>query len=229
LQLSNECLAEEGFDLVGELNEGGGGTGVAEWNEEMGLVRAESAEFGYHGDPAVAYSEGFLSSFGAQSKESDWEVIAQCQMKSAEALRGGDEMADEKLPWEIKHAAEADATGDPDYIEAVSKWSACMAEDGHDYASPWEPWNDKRWAYPECDGTDPDCPTERPALSDIEVAVAKADVACKARVELVPIYRAAVWRSQTERIEANRPALEKRLELEKARVERAQEVLANAQ
>jgi hypothetical protein len=198
------------------------------------LIRAESAEYGYHGDPALEYTDtsdsggrGVVSEVSAAEREAEIKCVATI----SEVY---EEVPDESLPWEIKHKAEADAATDLDYVGAVDSWSQCMAREGYEYAQPNEPRSDPRWTPQDCGdgGGRPECPSgveieqTRPELTDVEIATAQADVACKAEVNLVPIYRAALWASQEARIAANLPALEKRLEQEKAKLDRAQAIIA---
>jgi hypothetical protein len=231
--IMTECLAEEGYeDVVDGPTMPTPGSGVAEVDETMGLIRGESAGFGYHGDPSFEYfgTEGWGVRGGVPKGESGlWDAQSACYTVINKTLGLPGE---ERLPWTIKHAAEADAATDSDFLKAVDDWSACMARDGYDYNHPSEPWLDPAWGWPDCEeGTTlPECTGEvemtRPELTDIEIATAQADIACKAEVNMVPIYRAAMWASQEERIAANRPALDERLAGEKSRLDRAQEVIA---
>jgi hypothetical protein len=229
--LTRECLAAEGFDPdVVEVTAPEPGNGPVEVDESLGLVRPESAAFGYHGDPGLRYGEaGSLGYHFAAKGDAGFDATMDCLEHANATLQGSDEPADEKLPWDLKHGAEAEAAADPRVQAAMGEWSACMSSEGHDYARPTEPWAgpNNPWSFPDCEGSDdPDCGGERPPISQLEIDVATADLACKAEVGLVGLYRVALWEAQERLIEGNLPTLERRLELEKALLVRAQKVLA---
>jgi hypothetical protein len=248
--LADECQAKEGFDVEITVGDGSGDNfGPPMVDETLGLIDASAAPYGYRGNPNR--SDGEVSgglSVGWADTEDAREAVWECQRQAAGQLTGG-EPADEKLPWDIKHAAEAEVGGDPDYRDATQKWSECMARGGFDYAAPADPWLDPAHGYKSCDedGALSELALDRPSrlsrtdleellagveceapipVTDAEIQVAEADVECKAEVGLVPAFRAALWKAQEARIEANLPALEKRLELERKRLERAGKIIA---
>ncbi|MDR1293885.1 MAG: hypothetical protein LBK59_02830 [Bifidobacteriaceae bacterium] len=231
--LVSDCLKAEGFtDVIRMPTMPTPGSGVAEWDETMGLIRAESARYGYLGDPQITYSGsdgwGISQDVPVDERKKVLDAMMECQRSTASDLGLP---AEGDLPWDIKHAAQAEASADPTFIEAVEGWSQCMASEGYIYARPTEPWTAAPWSYPDCqDGdTRPECAGDaeatRPALSALEIATAEADLACKAEVSMVPVFRAAMWTSQQAQIDANRPTLDQRLDTEKARLHRAQELL----
>jgi hypothetical protein len=239
--LVEACLAEQGYtDVVNAPTQPNTSGGEPEVFEEMGLIRAASAPFGYHGDPAATWGLDSgqptmsVNMAGLGGKEAALDVVAGCQGSSEQELAGA-QAGDDKLPWQLRHDAEAEAASSSEFTEAVEAWSTCMAGRGFDYTHPTQAWMDSRWAYLDCKEPDegetrPECapgvePT-RPELSDTEVATAEADLACKAEVDMVPIFRAAMWEAQSRRIEENRPALEQRLAAQTQLLERAEEVVA---
>lgn len=77
--------------------------------------------------------------------------------------------------------------------EVTQRWSACMKAAGHSYAGPLDPPKDRRFQR---------------AVTPLEIATAKADVACKERTNLVGVWFAVESTQQRSLIEANRGALE---------------------
>lgn len=69
---------------------------------------------------------------------------------------------------------------DPRIADVNKKWSACMAQKGFHYATPWAAYSDQRWSQLAPDKTDVVIPPE-------EVATASADLACKQELNLVGV------------------------------------------
>ncbi|SKA02251.1 hypothetical protein SAMN02745673_02195 [Marinactinospora thermotolerans DSM 45154] len=79
---------------------------------------------------------------------------------------------------------------DPRVVEVVGAWSACMRERGYAYEDPLDVLSDPAWAETE-------------EASSREVAVAGADVLCKAETDLVAVWNAVEDEIQREVIDAN--------------------------
>jgi hypothetical protein len=239
--LVSECLADQGFEYRAQapgVPDSGPPARLPEWDSAMGLIRPASAAFGYMGDPALKSDAGVDGdasvgvSVDLAGGQEYVDALMGCLGTVSEELSGG-QVGDEKTPWTVKRDAEADAAASPAFTAAVTAWSACMARQGYDYDGPVEAQLDEAWAWSECPegegegaGGEACANPTRPALAEAEIATARADVACKAEVDMVAVYRAELWRAQESRIEANRPALAAALAFDRRRVERAQEILA---
>lgn len=114
-----------------------------------------------------------------------------CRAQAQRDLAGG-QPADPALVGRLEHEAATSAERDSRVQADWRAWSGCMAEQGYQYSSPWEP-NDKQW------GGD----TAGPA----ELATARADVACRRRTNLVGTWLAVERAYQGRLIDANRKAL----------------------
>ena len=82
---------------------------------------------------------------------------------------------------------------DPRVRAAVSRWSACMAKQGHPYPDPLASASDRRWNTPD--------PTAA------EIATARADLGCKRRTDLVPIWLGVEQQIQDRAIGQHRKEL----------------------
>ncbi|WP_416889498.1 hypothetical protein [Microbacterium sp.] len=79
---------------------------------------------------------------------------------------------------------------DPRVREGFAQWSACMAESGFTYATPWDANDDPRWATPEA--------------TDAEREAAVADVACKKSTGVTELQVAVAAAWQREYIDSHR-------------------------
>jgi hypothetical protein len=209
-ELTERCLAAEGYDYqYVVVEESTAGSGISEFDENLGLVRAESADFGYKGDPQIEYGSSGASRLDVQMTEEISAALDECVIAAASEAPDDGEA---RLPWEIKHAAEADAAADPAFLKAQDEWAACMAEEGFDYARPTEP----RHNFGECTSCKP---------TEEEYATVRADMECKARTDLIAIYRRARWDAQERRIQDNLPELESGLKTAQAALAEAQALL----
>jgi hypothetical protein len=82
---------------------------------------------------------------------------------------------------------------DPRVQAVMAAWSRCMRTAGFAYADPLDPPRDERF---------------QGAVSGLEIATAKADIACKQHTNLVGVWFTVESAQQRSLIEANRPALE---------------------
>jgi hypothetical protein len=102
---------------------------------------------------------------------------------------------------------------DPRVTAAFARWSACLRRAGYSYPDPTAVMADPRFQTR----------TATPA----EIAVARADVACKAGTGLVPLWTAVETAHQLPLIAAHRPALETIGELNRARVAGADRIVTS--
>ncbi|GLZ29958.1 hypothetical protein Lesp02_21480 [Lentzea sp. NBRC 105346] len=127
---------------------------------------------------------------------------------SQQADQAGDENFVIGLSGRSTKLAEADSR-----LKAVwGKWSACMKESGYDYADPWGPNDDKRFA-----GDD---------ASPEEIATARADVACRRKHDVNGIWVAVRTAYQNRLIGDNAEALDKHRRLVDEQVRKAAEVVS---
>ncbi|MFC1410148.1 hypothetical protein ACEZCY_12855 [Streptacidiphilus sp. N1-12] len=116
---------------------------------------------------------------------------------------GGGTYGDAGLVQEIDQASYTDSLTSPRVVAVFRAWSSCMAAQGYRYPTPLDPMKDNSlFTAPTAPATHTSTPgatqprggssdaAPRTAPSARQVAVARADVACKSRTNLV-----AVWSS----------------------------------
>ncbi|WP_194911135.1 hypothetical protein [Catenulispora rubra] len=89
---------------------------------------------------------------------------------------------------------------DPRVAEVNKKWSACMAQKGFHYATPWDAYINPRWSQLTPAGNDVVIPHE-------EVATASADLACKREFNLVGVVVAVEGGYDRQYIGSHKAAL----------------------
>ncbi|MFI5530434.1 hypothetical protein ACIA8O_18020 [Kitasatospora sp. NPDC051853] len=104
------------------------------------------------------------------------------------------------------------AQQDPRYTAATAAWSSCMQRAGHSYADIWRANNDPRWSVP--------APTE------LELATARADAACKLSTRLPTVLLTVETELQTAAIHRRAAALRTATERQHTVLARATAVLA---
>ncbi|GAA2750398.1 hypothetical protein [Kitasatospora cinereorecta] len=107
---------------------------------------------------------------------------------------GGGYYGTPELPGRIDADSFDRSAADPRVRAAVARWSACMAERGHPYPDPLAAASDRRW--------------NTAAPSDGELATARADLDCKRRTGLVPLWLGVEQELQNAEIEQHRAELE---------------------
>ncbi|MEZ0112853.1 hypothetical protein ABH920_006877 [Catenulispora sp. EB89] len=90
---------------------------------------------------------------------------------------------------------------DPRITDVNKKWSACMAQKGFHYASPWDAYTDPRWSQLTPAGDDVVIPPE-------EVTTAGADLACKRELNLVGVVVAVEGGYDQQYIASHKAALD---------------------
>jgi hypothetical protein len=108
---------------------------------------------------------------------------------------GAPDVEDERLGDNLAGTASQRAEADSRVQTVFAEWSACMKRSGHDYASPAKAVNDPSFVTDE--------PTPK------EIAVAIADVRCKAEVDLVNVRTSVDVAYQKIELERHAEALEK--------------------
>lgn len=191
---------------------------VTHTERRYGLADAElAATSGYHlgddGDGAKPELElsadQELVLFGPQ----DGEMPAADGGCSGEAVAAvGGDLGNPEAAQRVDVRSVELAMKDPRVRTAFAAWSACMADRGHEYATPWDPPNDPRFTGPS------------PGPGEVDVAV--ADVACKEETNVVGVWHAVDAALQTVMIDAD-PEVFASITAERAdRLDRARAVLA---
>ncbi|MFD5188281.1 hypothetical protein ACFWMU_08970 [Streptomyces sp. NPDC058357] len=100
---------------------------------------------------------------------------------------------------------------DPAVTKVFADWSSCMRAEGYSYASPVEAMGSPAFSSTE--------------VSDQERAVAKSDIGCKQKVDLIHRWNAAETAIQMPMIKKNQATLDKFLSLQKDKVAAAGKLL----
>ncbi|MEW9555520.1 hypothetical protein [Nonomuraea sp. NPDC050783] len=103
----------------------------------------------------------------------------------------------------------------PEVLAVIREWSACMKEAGYLYPGPFEAVGDGAWWK-----------TEQP--SDRERAVARADIRCKQKTNLIPIWAEADRRVQLGVIRQHPGEFRRMAEAKKALLGLARNILRQA-
>jgi hypothetical protein len=136
-----------------------------------------------------------------------------CSGEAERKLRGGAPAYDVNLYGALITEADQRTVADSRVSAVIEAWSACMKRVGFDYGSPLE------LAQPEGN----QWPT--PAPTPVEIATARADVACKQQTDLPRTWLAVVAGYQRQLTEQHRLGLDQmRQELEH-RIRRANDTL----
>ncbi|MFG2142610.1 hypothetical protein ACGFRG_00165 [Streptomyces sp. NPDC048696] len=151
---------------------------------------ALAARRGYHPDAAEqkAYDKAMMA--GAVDKSgADPQVVKRCVQSAGDlAARPAD------LVQQIKGDSYKASAEDPKVKAVFAQWSACMKAKGYSYGKPMDANNDPRF-------NDPD------TVTDVEIATAKADIACRTQHHVEKTWFDAESALQTKAIKANASAL----------------------
>ena len=195
---------------------------------------AVAAAHGYHAPPAPDVRREFYESHtaaelhvlggqdmsgGSASTYAGKKVPAGgCLGQAAAAIERRDQkaaIAGEQLVSTVQAEAWHRALVDPRVIDGFAAWASCMAGAGYSYADPIQANDDARWH-----GAD---------VTPVEIATAKADVACKHEVGLVALWSSVEAEMQQDVIAEHRGELDAYRGVLDAQVDRAEAVLATAQ
>ncbi|MFI1328825.1 hypothetical protein ACH4U7_01525 [Streptomyces sp. NPDC020845] len=185
-RLIGSCMARSGFHWL-RLPE----RRTESWPNRgrYGLIEAEPAKrYGYHPlpDPRSEAAEAWIArrEQGLTPKERTAaygrDGTSGCEKEAhSELLRNVPKVDFGRLD-RISADTYERAKRHPDVVKAFARWSACMRAEGFHYPDPMAANNDPRWT-----GDSP---------SQVEIATARADVACKRRTSLVRIW----WRTEAD-------------------------------
>ncbi|MEU9084454.1 hypothetical protein [Streptomyces sp. NPDC048357] len=192
--LIDQCMANAGFPNWTPAPDLPQLDGVSPMDSRYGIHDAQrAAKRGYHPDEAVQKEYSAAIAVGAvdQSGSDD------------KALRNCAKQTDAKAPQAQRSevATKADAGSflasmkDPAVLDVFAKWSSCMKAKGHSYAEPMDARNDARFHDPS-------------VVTELEIATATADVACRTEHKVQKVWFDVETRLQQKAITQNQPSLE---------------------
>ncbi|NUW46151.1 hypothetical protein [Nonomuraea rhodomycinica] len=163
-----------------------------------GVVEPEIARlFGYHPPPdrptvarRAAARDSRARRLSAQERRAAHDEEDGCLEQARSHLEQGTPRVDEALFNKLISETFARSRRDPRVVQVFGAWSACMREQGRQYADPLAAVTDRRWM------------NDGPASPE-EISVARADVRCKERTGLVPVWSAAEKRLQDDAVNAH--------------------------
>ncbi|WP_162602618.1 hypothetical protein [Streptomyces spongiicola] len=206
-KLIDECMAKAGFEQwvpAPDLPALGGDT-PTDWRYGVHDA-AQAAQHGYHPDPArqQAYDEA-LAVGAVDRSGADDGVLKAC---AATADAQVPPVQEASIVQEINTQSFKAAEESPSVEEAFRQWSACMKSKGYVYARPMDANDDPRFAA-------------RDEVTDLEIATAKADVACRDRYQVEKTWFEAEVQLQQSGIKKHHAALEAARVQHKATVAKA--------
>lgn len=188
-----ECMKEAGFPNwvpAPDLPAVGGKT-ETDWRYGIHDA-AQAAKRGYHPDATEqqAYDKAMMA--GAVDKSgADPKVLRGCAESAGTTVPT---VTRSNLVEQIKGDSYKESAKDPKVISVFAQWSACMKAKGYSYAKPMDANDDPRFNDPH-------------NVSDVEIATAKADVACRAQHHVEKTWFDVEAALQTKAIKANQAAL----------------------
>ncbi|MFF8103933.1 hypothetical protein ACF07S_30185 [Streptomyces sp. NPDC016640] len=135
-----------------------------------------------------------------------------CVGEAQRTLAGDGELGDAEPIRRINTDSVVRAKDDPRVRSVLAQWSACMEKHGHRYRDPWQAMNDKAFGGP--------------TASPREIAVAKADVICKRRTNVVGTWYAVDAAFQRQALAAGGDRLERIKEHKREQLAAADKALA---
>ncbi|MEU5438806.1 hypothetical protein AB0G73_36515 [Streptomyces sp. NPDC020719] len=188
-----ECMKKSGFpnwvpapDLPAL-----GGKSETDWRYGIHDA-AQAARRGYHPDAAEqqAYDKAMMA--GAVDKSgADPKVLRGCAESAGTTVPT---VTRSDLVERIKGDSFKASEKDPKVTAVFAQWSACMKAKGYSYAKPMDANDDPRFNDPH-------------SVSDVEIATAKADVACRAQHRVEKTWFDVEAGLQTKAIKANQASL----------------------
>ncbi|WP_329403055.1 hypothetical protein [Streptomyces melanogenes] len=152
----------------------------------------QAAKHGYHPDAAEqqAYDQAMMA--GAVDKAgADPKVLQGC---AESAGRTVPTVTRSDLVEQIKGDSFKESTKDPKVTAVFAQWSACMKTKGYSYTKPMDANDEPRFNDPH-------------NVSDVEIATAKADVACRTQHHVEKTWFDVEVTLQTKAIKVNQAAL----------------------
>ncbi|MET9361600.1 hypothetical protein ABZX93_11840 [Streptomyces sp. NPDC006632] len=168
-----------------------GGKTVTDWRYGIHDA-AQVAKRGYHPDAAEqqAYDRAMMA--GAVDKSgADPATLQGCAQSAGASVPA---VTSSDLVERIKGDSYVQSAKDPKVTAAFAQWSACMKGKGYAYAKPMDANDDPRFNDPR-------------TVTDLEIATATADVACRTRAHVEKTWFDAEAALQTKAIKANQAAL----------------------
>lgn len=153
---------------------------------------AIAARYGYH---LVNPSLGGTSpapGFGALTPAMRTALTGTCTREAVTALSPDGVVGEADVVAALGSGSFRDSLHDPAVTAAFARWSACMLESGHHYASP------------AVAGTDFDI--DSPHITPAETAAASADVVCKQRTHVLDVWHGFETTDQNGQIARHRTA-----------------------
>lgn len=137
-------------------------------------------------------------------------TIKGCEGQALQRMQAGPDTPDPKgLVDQLIAESEQQTQAAPQVIQVLARWSSCMAVGGYQYASPMQAMG-TQWPVP---------------ATQVEIATAEADIACKNRTKLVSVWLTAEAAVQRTLIQSYAVALDQIREAYAAEIRRAEAVL----
>ena len=163
-----------------------------------GVVEPEIARlFGYHSAPdrptvarRAAARASRARSLSAKEQQASSGEKDGCLGQARARLEQGTPQVDGALFNRLISETFEQSQRDPEVVQVFRAWSACMREQGWQYADPLAAITDQRWL------------TDGPASQE-EIRAAQADVRCKVKTGLVSTWSAVEKRIQDAAISAH--------------------------
>lgn len=153
---------------------------------------ALAAKRGYHPDAAeqIAYDKAMMA--GAVDKSgADPKAEESCALSASGTVPA---VVASDLVQKIKADSFKESVKEPQVVAAFAQWSSCMKAKGYSYSKPMDAGDDPRFNDPY-------------TVTDLEIATAKADIACRTQNHVEKTWFDAESALQTKAIKANQSAL----------------------
>ncbi|GAA0617167.1 hypothetical protein [Streptomyces crystallinus] len=153
---------------------------------------AQAAKHGYHPDAAdqQAYDRAMMAG-AVDESGADPKVLQGCFQSAGGTVPA---VTRSDLVERIKGDSFRESVKDQKVTTVFAQWSTCMKAKGYSYAKPMDANDDKRFNDPH-------------HITDLEIATATADVACRNRYHVERTWYEAEVALQTRAIKANQAAL----------------------
>jgi len=175
------------------------------------VVGAGSLLFGPKESPAYNVA---LIGYPSGNPPVGYDTVKGCTGQAYAALDGGPAPVDpHNLVGSLAGTAEQETESNPQVVQAMSGWSACMHRQGYTYQTPMQAAAVSWPASP----------------SPLEISTAKADVACKQRTDLPGIWERVEAGYERSLINQNAAALAQVKQATAAEIRRAESVLSKDQ
>ncbi|MDR1448324.1 MAG: hypothetical protein LBI63_05160 [Candidatus Ancillula sp.] len=221
-KLVSECMHKKGFNLrddyVGLVKYTDNDDKIDRNPQLWGLISdADIAKFGYNSDPN-SDAHGKILSTEESDKYKDYfhaliNDVDGCQLKADAPVYEGtyESKENQAQDADFHKEAESQALADNRVTSLVSAWSKCMKDAGYNYSTPLDAANAPWKAEPD----------------KAEIDTAKADMACKEKVDLFKGYTRVLFEKESELIKSKYlPTFTENKKLLDRRLKQAQDILA---